>query len=56
MDLKEAYEYLIRYQKWRTGEDERTMKSAGIHPGEVTEALNTVLRNTESSLVKEGKL
>lgn len=32
---QQVADYLARYQKWRQGEDERTMEEAGIYPSEL---------------------
>ena len=42
-EIEQAIITLVDYQKWRTGEDDRTMSDAGIVAGEVTEAIDTVL-------------
>ncbi len=34
---------LIRYNAWRTGDDERTMEEAGISPGEITKAIRDAM-------------
>ena len=41
--LRNAAKYLRRFQDWRTGKDIRTQKDAGIHPTELTEAIDEIL-------------
>ena len=42
-EIEQAAETLEAFQKWRTGEDDRTIEDAGIVAGEVTKAIDTVL-------------
>lgn len=56
MDLKEAYLYLKRYQKWRIGEDDRTMEEADLHPKDITIAVDIAIRVVETKLLEQGKL
>lgn len=41
--LRNAAQYLRRFQDWRTGKDVRTQKEAGIHPADLTDAIDTIL-------------
>lgn len=43
MTLDQATDYLFRYQKWRRGEDDRTMEEAGLHPEKIGQAIDAVL-------------
>lgn len=43
MTLKEAVQYLRRYQDWRTGLDIRNMDEAGITPAKLTVAFDVIL-------------
>jgi len=42
-EIEQAAETLEAFQKWRTGEDDRTMSDAGIVAGEVTKAIDLLL-------------
>lgn len=41
--MNKSIEVLKKFQDWRTGKDERTMKEAGIHPSDVTAAIDDVI-------------
>lgn len=43
-EIEQAAETLEAFQKWRTGEDDRTMEDAGIVAGEVTKAIDLLLK------------
>lgn len=43
MTTAAATDYLRRFQRWRSGKDERTMEDAELTPAEITLALQTVL-------------
>jgi hypothetical protein len=47
MTPAEAAAELARYQRWRRGDDERTMDAAGIVPRRVGEALDVLLEAHE---------
>lgn len=41
--MNKSIEVLQKFQDWRTGKDERTMKEAGLHPGDITAAIDDVI-------------
>ena len=43
-EIEQATATLKAFQKWRTGEDDRTMEDAGIVAGEVTKAIDAALQ------------
>ena len=45
--IEKAIERLRNFNKWRTGEDDRTMDEAGIKPSQVTEDINNVCDELE---------
>lgn len=45
--IDKAIERLRAYNKWRTGEDDRTMYQIGIKPSQVTEDIKNVCDELE---------
>lgn len=43
MTTEAATAYLRRFQRWRSGKDDRTMEEAELTPSGITEAIETVL-------------
>ena len=45
--IEQAIERLRTFNKWRTGEDDRTMDEVGIKPSQVTEDIKNVCDELE---------
>ena len=45
--IEKAIERLRAYNKWRTGEDDRTMDEAGIQPSQLTADIQAVCNELE---------
>lgn len=45
--IEQAIERLRAYNKWRTGEDDRTIDEAGIQPRQITEDIKNVCNELE---------
>lgn len=45
--IEQAIDRLRTFNKWRTGEDDRTMDEAGIKPSQVTEDIKNVCDELE---------
>lgn len=45
--IEKSIERLRAFNKWRTGEDDRTMDEAGIHPHQITEDIKNVCDELE---------
>jgi hypothetical protein len=45
--IEKAIERLRAYNKWRTGEDDRTMDEADIKPRQVTEDIENICNELE---------
>ena len=43
---------LIKFQKWRIGEDERTLDETGLTPRSITEAIDWAIEQLDKSVVK----
>ena len=50
MEDKEALEYLKRYQAWRKGEIELTMKEIDLHPVGISVAIDKAIKIMELML------
>ena len=51
MSTEEAHKILVNFQRWRTGEDERTYDEAGIVARKVTQAIDVAISKlTEEDL------
>lgn len=48
MTKDNAIDVLERFQKWRTGEDKRTMEDAGIVPRKISEAILIAIKSLKS--------
>lgn len=45
--IENAIERLRAFNKWRTGEDDRTMDEIGIEPKQITKDINNVCNELE---------
>ena len=45
--IEKAIERLRNFNKWRTGEDDRTMDEIGIEPKQITKDINNVCNELE---------
>ena len=45
--IEQAIERLRAFNKWRTGEDDRTMDEIGIEPKQITKDINNVCNELE---------
>lgn len=45
--IEESIERLRAFNKWRTGEDDRTMEEAGIIPSKITKDIENVCNELE---------
>lgn len=55
-EMEQAAATLEAFQKWRTGEDDRTMAEAGIVAGEVTKAIDTLINAVENLKISDDEL
>jgi len=49
--IEKAIERLRAYNKWRTGEDDRTMDEAGIQPSQITADIENVCDELEKLIL-----
>jgi len=48
MQIEEVIKRLRSFNKWRTGEDERTMEEAGIIPSQITKDIDFICEYTKT--------